>query len=285
MSFTRGSNVLTAPYETPYPMLALDPGLTFWGADGGMLHMKKIPMIVVMLISAGTLSACIGLPSFSNMFYPVERNNVAYARSEKNTSAAAANSRAPLDVPPELRKDIEVPMPDKVATETARGRNKGGDRVSVELKKAIAGKAVSLDARVYTQRTARVFSAVIDAMTSLNMPVDSVDSPSGTITTAWIRFDSNNTNAYLGSVMGMFGMGPVHTRHRFIVRVFRMGDGKTLLQIRTLAQQFIGRHWVNRILKRKVAKELFSAVEERIGAPVPGTTTAESLPKGNPGKQ
>ncbi len=237
--------------------------------------MKRIFLIMVMLISTSSLNACVGLPSLGNMFYPVESNKPDYARGEKH--GATANSRAPLDVPPELRKDIEVPMPDAVATETAMG----GDRISAEEKKSIAGKAVSLDARVYTRNAARVFSAVVDAMTSLNMPVDSVDSPSGTITTSWIRFDSNNVNAYLGSAMDVFGMGPVHTRHRFIVRVFRMKDGKTELQIRTLAQQFIGRHWVNKILKRKVANELFSAVEERISTQVSGNAGA-SLPTGKP---
>jgi len=134
---------------------------------------------------------------------------------------------------------------------------------------------------VYDHSPAQVFSAVIDAMTALNVPVESVDSPSGTVTSAWIRFDSANVNSYVGAAMDVFGAGPVHTRHRFIVRVFRMKDGKTQLQIRTLAQQFIQRHWVNKRLKRKVANELFSAVEERIGAQV-SDDAGESLPTGNP---
>jgi len=209
------------------------------------------------------------------MFWSVDDNKPDYARGSRDNPRS--EGRAPLDVPPELRKEIEVPMPDKVATEAAQG----GARISAREKKMIAGKAVSLDARVYDQSAAQVFSAVIDAMTALNMPVESVDSPSGTITSAWVRLDSSNPNAYVGAAMDMFGAGPMHTRHRFIVRVFRMKDGNTQLQIRTLAQQYIRRHWVNKILKRKVANELFIAVEERIGRQVPGGVE-ESLPTGNP---
>jgi len=221
------------------------------------------------------LSGCIGLPNLSDSFIPVDDNKPDYARGGANNPRA--EGRAPLDVPPELRKEIEVPMPDKVATEAAQG----GARISARERKMIAGKAVSLDARVYDQSAAQVFSAVVDAMTALNMPVESVDSPSGTITSAWIRFDSSNPNAYIGAAMDVFGAGPVHTRHRFIVRVFRMKGGKTELQIRTLAQQFMRRHWVNKILKRKVANELFIAVEERVGQQVSGDAE-ESLPTGNP---
>jgi len=224
-----------------------------------MPRMKQISLMIVMLISTAALNACVGLPNFGNMFYPVENDKPDYARSGKDNPAA--EGRAPLDVPPELRKEIEVPMPDAVATEAAQG--------GAKIDKAVAGKAVSLDARVYDRSAAQVFSAVVDAMTALNLPVDSVDSPSGTITTAWIRYDSSNVNAYLGSALDVFGAGPVHTRHRFIVRVFRMKDGKTQLQIRTLAQQFMNRHWVNKQLKRKVALELFAAVEERIASPEP----------------
>ncbi len=234
--------------------------------------MKRISLIIVMLISAGTLNACIGLPNFGNMFYPVGDNKPDYDRAERGSPVA--KSRAPLDVPPELRKDIEVPMPGRVAIEAA----KGGDKIAAEEEKAIAGKAVSLDARVYEQHAARVFSAVIDAMTALNMPVASVDSPSGTITTDWIRPNANSPNAYLGAVMNMFGDGPVYTRYRFIVRVFRTSDNKTQLQIRTLGQQFINRHWVNKPIKRKVSLELFSAVEERIGTRVSSAPSSTGKP-------
>jgi len=229
--------------------------------------------MLIFFTSTLLLAGCQG--GMPQMFWSMDDNKPDYARGSRDNSRS--EGRAPLDVPPELRKDIEVPMPDKIATEAAQG----GARISAREKKMIAGKAVSLDARVYDQNAAQVFSAIIDAMTALNMPVESVDSPSGTITSAWIRIDSSNPNAYVGAAMDMFGAGPVHTRHRFIVRVFRMKDGKTQLQIRTLAQQFIRRHWVNKILKRKVANELFTAVEERIGRQVSGDME-ESLPTGNP---
>jgi len=236
-----------------------------------MPRMKQISQLL-FFTSILLVAGCQGMPQ---MFWPVDDNKPDYARSGKDTPRS--EGRAPLDVPPELRKEIEVPMPDKVATEAAQG----GARISAREKKLIAGKAVSLDTRVYDQSAAHVFSAVVDSMTALNMPVESVDSPSGTITSAWIRHDSNNTNTYMGSLLNVFGSGPVHTRHRFIVRVFRMKDGKTQLQIRTLAQQFMGRHWANKILKRKAADELFAAVEERIGAQISDDTGA-SLPTGNP---
>lgn len=234
--------------------------------------MRRIPLFIFFASTLLVAGCQGGLPQ---MFWSVDDNKPDYARGSKDNPRS--EGRAPLDVPPELRKDIEVPMPDKVATEVAQG----GARIPTREKKMIAGKAVSLDTRVYDQSPAAVFSAMIDAMTALNMPVESVDSPSGTITSAWIRLDSSNPNAYVGAAMDVFGAGPTHTRHRFIVRVFRMKDGKTQLQIRTLAQQFIRRHWVNKMLKRKVANELFVAVEERIGQQVSGNTK-KSLPTKNP---
>lgn len=238
--------------------------------------MKRTLLIIVMFTSMAALNACVGLPSLGSMFYPVnDSNKPDYARGGKGETQA--KGRAPLDVPPELRNEIEVPMPSKVATEAARGEV----GLSSHARKLIAGKAVSLDARVYKRSPAQVFSSVVDAMTALNMPVDSVDSPSGTITTAWIRHDSSNVNAYLGSAMDVFGAGPVHTRYRFIVRVFRMKAGKTQLQIRTLAQQFMNRHWANKQLKRKVELELFSAVEEHLVAQV-SDDAGESLPVNKP---
>ena len=173
-----------------------------------------------------------------------------------------APSRAPLDVPPELRDEVSVPMPDKVAV------NEQG----AVIDKSVAGKAVSLDARVYGVTVDRVFSAVIDAMTALNLPVQSVDSPSGTITTEWIRQDANNQNFGAATLGGFFGGAgeTLAVRHRFVVRVLRLKEtGKAQLEIRTLGQGFINRHWVNRPLKRKVSEELFSSVEEQLARTAP----------------
>jgi len=190
------------------------------------------------------------------LFWDTEDNKPDYARN--TGSAGASEGRAPLNVPPELRQDLSVPDPDQVAVDAAMG-------LTEEEKKAIAGKAVSLAARAYEKTAAEVFSAVLDGMTSLNLPVEGVDSPSGTITSDWVRKASNNPSSYIGAAAGMLGAGPIATRYRFIVRVFRMQDGKTQLQIRTLGQAFIGRNWVFKELKRKVANELFTATEERLG--------------------
>jgi len=212
-------------------------------------------LLLFLTLSSLSLSACSDGPK---MLWAVDDNKPDYARG--SDAGPDAKGRAPLDIPPELRNEMSVPMPDQVAVDAARGDVK----MSVEEKKAVAGKAVSLDTRLYANTAADVFSNVIDAMTALNMPVESVDSPSGTITTAWVRKNASKQGGYMSAAMNVFGGGPQATRYRFIVRVFRMADGQTQMQIRTLGQQFINRHWVFKQLKRKVANELFSAVEERL---------------------
>ena len=212
------------------------------------------------------------------MFYPVESNKPDYTRG--GNERVRAESRKPLQVPPELKGEVSVPMPDKVATEAAvvaGGSGKG-------KKPKARGRTIALDTREYRQRPDQVFSTVIDAMTALNMPVESVDSPSGTITTTWVRHDANNPNSYVGAAMNVFGAGPTHTRYRFIVRVLRTKSGGTLLEIRTLGQQYINRHWVNKPIKRKVANELFAAIEERL-PPLPASNTAGArLPAAKPSR-
>lgn len=217
----------------------------------------KCTRLLIAIASSLLLVSCNG--QMPKLFWSADQDNKPdYARG--NGSSQQADSRAPLDVPPELREKVEVPMPDKVATEASQG----GAKISKTEKEAVAGKAVSLDARVYTQTAAQVFSSVVDAMTALNLPVQSVDSPSGTITTEWIR-EGANTPSIVSTVTGMFGAGPTYTRYRYVVRVLRTDSGKTQLEIRTLGQQYTNHHWVNRPLKKKVSNDLFSAVEERLG--------------------
>jgi len=233
-----------------------------------------------MLLLIVFLTGCSGMPK---LFWDVEDDKPDYARSSGNERAS--EGRAPLNVPPQLREDVSVPAPDQVAVNAAMG-------LTEEEKEAIAGKEVSLDARVYEKTPAEVFSAAVDGMTSLNLPVNSVDSPSGTITTEWIRKTSNNAASYFGISTGLFGGGPIAVRYRFIVRVLRMQDGKTQLQIRTLGQQFMNRNWSYKEIKRKVANELFTATEERLGmlaeqaASTPVDTAVEApasdSPAGNP---
>lgn len=188
------------------------------------------------------------------LFWSADDNKPAYARS--SGSHGQGDSRVPLNVPPELRKEIEVPMPDQVAIDVAKG-----DRTT---KAAVAGKSVALNSRTYAKSPSQIFSATVDAMTALNMPVQSVDSPSGVITSDWIRPNADSQNRYVGVLTSMVGAGPTHLRYRFIVRVFRTKNNQSELQIRTLGQQFLSSHWVNKPIKSKVYLELFSAVEERL---------------------
>ncbi len=185
-----------------------------------------------------------------------EGDQPAYARG--TGSSPATQSRAPLDVPPSLRGEVEVPVSD---TDVSKSGESSGP-----VKEAVAGKAVALDAKLYATDAANVFSAVVDAMTALDMPVQSVDSPSGTVTTDWIRQGSKNANS--SAIASMFGAGGVQgRRHRFVVRVLRQTTEEkvqTRLEIRTVGQAYMNRHWVNRSMPRKVSGKLFSAVDERL---------------------
>lgn len=206
------------------------------------------------------LVGCADLPS---VFMPHEDG-------KKQTTSTAANvaqepSRQALEVPPELRGKVSVPTPDRIASApesvaVQRVNKAVGKSVSAN-KEAVAGKHLSLDTRLYDQSTAAVFSSVVDAMTSLNIPVQSVDSPSGVITSDWIRQDAGTLQAAVGT---MIGGGASSIRYRYVIRVLKNDKDKSLLQVRTLGQIFTNRHWVNRQLKRKVSNELFSAVEERL---------------------
>lgn len=220
--------------------------------------MNYLLPLTLLMFSSALLSGCADrdfLVPFSN-----DAENPAYAQGGR--SSGSAEARMPLDVPPELRGEVEVPNPDKVAT--------GKTGYSAEDKELVAGKAVSLDGRIYSQSAPTIFSAVIDAMTALNMPVQSVDSPSGTVTTDWIRQESVTENAASSAFGGIFGGDTILAlRYRFVVRVLRQKSEQgelTRLEIRTIGQVFTNRQWVNRPIKRKVADELFSATEERLNS-------------------
>ena len=207
------------------------------------------------LISALGLTAC----SDRSFFYSNEdANKPAYEQGGQR--GVSADSRAPLDVPPQLMGDVEVPSPGEIATKSGR--------MSSADKKLVAGKSVSLDAKVYESSAAQVFSAVVDSMTALNMPVQSVDSPSGTLTTDWIRQQSVEANAVSAVFGGMFGGdGVMALRYRFVVRVLRQQEEEvqvTRLEIRTIGQAYVNQRWVNRPVVRKASDELFSAVDERL---------------------
>lgn len=220
--------------------------------------MKK--HFLLLTFSAVALSSCGDRPF---LYSNDDAGKPVYTQSG---GTASAESRAPLDVPPELR-DVSVPQPERIAS--------GEASPVVADQASVAGKAVSLDARLYEQDVASVFSSVVDAMTSLNMPVQSVDSPSGTLTTDWIHQGADNPNLLRSAMSGAFGGDGVEgIRYRFVVRTLRQqeeeGVVRTRLEIRTVGQAFINRHWVNRPIQRKVSEDLFSAVEERLAVIAPG---------------
>jgi hypothetical protein len=212
--------------------------------------MKSICLFICLFISSILVSACSGIPKDLIMWH--DDDTPAYAKGDRSTGKAA--SREPLDVPPELRAELELPGAEKIA-------GSADEKVLPEkYQKAVAGKAVALDARMYKLTPAEVFSAVVDAMTSLNIPVESVDSPSGIVTSDWIRRGVHSMSIFGGD------SGNV-TRHRFIVRVYRAKlEDKlmTRLEIRVLGQAFSSRRWVNKPIKRKVSEELFTAVDEQL---------------------
>lgn len=211
--------------------------------------------MIMLLAGLGLLAGCGGMPK---LFWDVDESGPAYAR-DADRGGVHAESRKHLEVPPELRAEIEVPMSEQVASNS-------GAALPEKYRQIVAGKAVALHARVYPVEASELFSAVVDAMTSLNLPVDAVDSPSGIVTTEWVRKGANNP-----SITAMFGIASSSdlTRYRYVVRVFRatLPDGAqaSKLEIRTLGQVYQNGHWVNQPLKRKLADELFERVEEVLG--------------------
>jgi len=217
--------------------------------------MKKmtLPFIAFIVLM---LSSCSGGLTMPKVFW----DNKEGGSSHSSKVEKAIEKREALVVPPELRGEIELPAADEVASQHDPAL------LSEKYKQAVAGKHVALDARVYPVTADKVFSAVVDGMTSLNLPVQSVDSRSGIVTTDWVRKGSHSSvSGMLGGMVGMGGPGP--TQHRFVVRVFRIKMGEKVmskLEVRVLLQSFIARHWVNKRANKKIALELFSAVEEQL---------------------
>ena len=226
-----------------------------------MKSMIKHSFLLTVIFS---ISACTSMPQ---LFWDVDDEsgkNGASIYGAKTESKAQA--RAPLELPPELRADIELPMANEV------GSNSADEKLPEQYRKAVAGKSVALDARIYGVSAAQLFSAVVDGMTSLNLPVDSVDSPSGIITTDWVRKGQHNNNI-IGSIMGNSGN---ITRHRYVVRVYRVKaeqQPKSRLEVRTLLQVYTNGHWVNKPMNTKPIAAFFATVEEQL-ARLQGNKTA-----------
>ncbi|MDQ6973269.1 MAG: outer membrane protein assembly factor BamC [Mariprofundaceae bacterium] len=171
----------------------------------------------------------------------------------------ATESRPPLDIPPSLLGKVSMPQAKQIVVVKTMPKR---------IVKEISGKQVSLDAKVYEKPVFDVFSAVLDAMTGLNLPVQSVDSASGTITTDWVR--QRSKSASYSSILG--GNGVMAVRYRFVTRVLKQsmkgenGVDKTVtrFEIHTLAQAYKNNHWSNTRLARRFSKELFSRVDENL---------------------
>ncbi len=204
---------------------------------------KALSLVAVMLLAACSS----GMPK---LFWSVDEG-----ASTGHAKQASAESRPPLDVPPSLRGEVEVPDAGAIAVK---------DSMPERYKKLVVGKKVALDARLYDASVETVFSAVVDGMTALNLPVQSVDSASGTVTTDWVRRGVNNPS--VNSLLGTLGVGgPQQVRYRYVTRVLREKSKeavKTRLEIRTIAQVFNNRHWINKKLTRKRSNELFSRIDE-----------------------
>ena len=219
--------------------------------------MRKLT-VASMLACSAILAACSG--GMPKLFWDVDagKNHPDYARGS-SADSGQAEGRPPLTVPPELRAELELPQAATVGVEA-----QGGAELPSKYKAAVAGKAVRLDARFYPRRSpADLFSAVVDAMTALNIPVDSVDSPSGIITSDWIR--KGRMSALM--VFGFTSKGLI--RYKYIVRTYRArtSDGKegAQLEIRTIGQVFVsGQGWQTKPIKKKPVAELFDAVAEQL---------------------
>ncbi len=201
------------------------------------------------------LSACSGMPK---LFWDVEEGTGTGPAYTKSTAIDGAGDkpRVPLDVPPELRDDLELPAGEQTQA------SPDSAHVPAQYRKAVAGKAVALDARLYDIPPSQLFSVAVDAMTSLNLPVASVDSPSGIVTSDWIKKSAPNYSQGLAS---LFSNTENVVRYRYIVRVFRVDETRSRLEVRVLNQQYLNRHWVNKPAHSKYIPELFAAVDKQPG--------------------
>jgi len=221
--------------------------------------MKRINVVIISAAAVAVLGLA-GCVSKDTKFFWATGDGGKASTVEKKV---VAESRPPLDIPPGLLGKVDMPHAEQIAVVKTMPKR---------ISKKISGKQVALDAKIYERSTADVFSAVLDAMTGLNLPVQSVDSASGTITTDWVRKNSKSAN-YL-SIIG--GSGVMAVRYRFVTRVLNQsmkadGGEKTVtrFEIHTVAQAYKNNHWSNTKLARRFAKELFSRIDENL------TTTAK----------
>jgi len=205
--------------------------------------MKIIVRILLLPSLLLLLSACNGMPK---LFWDDE-DGPAYAGGSGNEEG-----QMPLDVPP--------PLFEKTSSDT------DSSQVSAGYKQAVAGKAVALNVREYAVDAATLFSAVEKALVSLDIPLTSVDMPSGIVITDWVKKTPEDSGMF-ANLMG--DSSPRAIRHRYIVRVFRLeGAGEnSRLEVRTLNQEYRSIRWVNTSKHSAEGVGLFSEVERQIGRP------------------
>ncbi len=231
--------------------------------------MKKIILLTLFI---SPLASC-----GQQMFWDVDEGAQQRAASRSydgkaDSSQATAvqqdssDVRQALIIPPSMREDVRLPEEDAIAKRAVDGRQTS-TLISQQAEQHVkeAGASLTSNTRIYEQDAAKAFSATIDAMTSLNMPIGSVDSPSGTITTDWIRQDAGSSNLLTNTASNILGGDSIAaTRHRFVVRIMRTESGKAQVQVRNMHQVFKNRHWVNQPLQRRYDLELFDAISEQL---------------------
>jgi len=225
-----------------------------------------------LLFALGSVFVLAGCSKDTKLFWDLDegRKQPAYARGA--AKEASAPSRPPLDVPPVLRTEIALPHPERIGGEAEKG-------LPARYRRLVAGEAVRLDARFYPGLSPdRLFSALIDAMTMLNLPIAGVDSAAGVITTDWVRKGKQSTVILFG-----FSTSKL-VRYRFVARIYRArsSDGRigAQLELRTIGQVFDG-GWKNAPIRQKPIRELFAALDERLNAPI----APPSLPMADEGEQ
>ncbi|WP_100278513.1 hypothetical protein [Mariprofundus aestuarium] len=154
----------------------------------------------------------------------------------------------PQKVSQVAKTEYEIPMAGRVGARAGALPDK--------FSRMLEGRAVTLENRFYSAQPGQLFSASADAMYSLNIPVDIVDSPNGIITSDWVRAGDNNPSL-VPSIVG-------YTRHRFLLRVLVDSGDKAGLEVRVIGQEYENSQWVDRKLKRNVSEELFAAVGEQL---------------------
>ena len=205
--------------------------------------MKRIVHSFLLSILILALSACSGMPQ---LFWNDDGQNPQASDSE--ASVGEGRAHAPVKVSKEAGEAYELPAAEGVAT-------RADGPLPERYGKLLEDRAVTMDSHPFDAQRGKLFSAVVDAMYALNIPVDTVDSSNGVITSDWVRQGDNNPN---------FTPSLFHnTRHRFVIRVNEVG-GKSNLEVHVIGQEYEGRQWVDQPLKRKVSKELFDAVGEQL---------------------